>query len=247
MKPESDILDADLAAEIDGQRAFDDQEKELMDESCGSTSALAATLRRLEVLNRYFGGHRYLRGFLATRFQRGDTCRILDLATGGGDFPRAIIEWARESGVRCTVDAIDRNPAIVDLARGFSVAYPEVRYLTADVRTFSTPREYDLVHLSLSLHHFSTKDAVWILQRMATLSSRWVLVTDLERRWLTRWSVRFINAVLGENDMSDKDGETSARRAFSYREFGALARAAGWADFEHRRIPLCQQAVWMSK
>jgi hypothetical protein len=37
----------------------------------------------------------------------------------------------------------------------------------------------------------------------------------------------------------------SVRRAFSFAEFSALARAAGWKNFHHARKFCFRQAIWM--
>jgi hypothetical protein len=39
----------------------------------------------------------------------------------------------------------------------------------------------------------------------------------------------------------------SVRRAFSFAEFAALARRAGWANFQHARRFCFRQALWMEK
>jgi ubiquinone/menaquinone biosynthesis C-methylase UbiE len=225
------------------------REPELMDKPQPISVELRETLRELEFLNRYFGGHRFLRRFMKAHFPRGSrkTYRILDLGTGGGDFPRVIVDWARKGRVNVKVDAVDTNSAIVDLAVRFSRSYPEISYQQGDALNFDSGHDrcYDLVHCSLSLHHFDEEHAVALLRHMRELSKGYVLITDLEHGRFTTLAVALVNRLLGHQRMTIKDGDTSARRAFSFDEVNSLALRAGWTDFEHERFLFCRQALWM--
>lgn len=225
-------------------RAFDCHEMELMDLPQPVNGELKEALHNLEWLNRYLGGHRYLHRFLDRHLGHTTPLRILDLATGGGDFPRIMVAWARARHLEIRVDAIDQNPATIEFARQFSEGFPEITFLKADALRFDPNDRYDLVHSSLSLHHFSTDQAVTLLRRCAELSTQFVLITDLERALVTRLGVHLINRLLGHNRMTIEDGDTSARRAFSFAEFRGLAEQAGWAPFHHERVLLCRQALW---
>ena len=228
-------------------RTFDCHEVELMDGPQAPSRQLTRTLRELEYMNRHFGGHRYALHFLARHLRPGCRYRVLDLATGGGDFPRAMVDWAREHDIELEIDAVDASPAIAELAEAFSDDYPEITYFLGDAVNFDSGMRYDLVHCSLSLHHFSTAEAVELLKRCRALSKRLVLVTDLERRFLTRLGVNLANRLLGHSTMTCRDGATSARRAFSFREFRTLAKGADWPQFGHERFLFCRQALWLAK
>jgi ubiquinone/menaquinone biosynthesis C-methylase UbiE len=229
-------------------RVFDYHETERMDATQPISFELEETLRELEMLNARFGGHGYVRRFLQRHLRSGRSYRVLDLATGGGDFPRVMVDWARPRGIQLTVDAIDANGATLELARRFAEdRYPEIRFLQGDVLTFPARHDYDFVHCSLSLHHFPSSEAVTILRRCLRLSRDLVLVTDLRRSLFTRLAVHVANSFFQHQPMTVHDGDTSARRAFSYREFRVLAKGAGWTEFGHERFAFCRQALWVSK
>ena len=153
--------------------------------------------------------------------------------------------WARKQGVRLRIEAVDANPTILRIASQTSEDYPEITFTSGNALTFGGDTKYDLVHCSLALHHFSDSDAVTVLQRCNDLSRRDVLVTDLERSYFTRIAVRTANTLLLHGRMTREDGDTSARRAFSFRELSELAWRAGWRNFTHRRCLFCRQAIWM--
>jgi SAM-dependent methyltransferase len=227
-------------------RIFDGTDPELMDRPQQVSTELEQTLRELEFLNRHFGGQRYLRGFLSRQFvPRREAYRVLDLGTGGGDLPRAIVNWANRAGVLLRIDAVDASPAILSLAKRFSRSYPQINYRLGDARTFDLGETYDLVHCSLALHHFSDAEAARLLRHARALSHGFVLITDLERSWFTRVGVHFINLLLRHRRMTKIDGDTSALRAFSFEEMEQLAERAGWKHFGHERFLFCRQALWL--
>jgi ubiquinone/menaquinone biosynthesis C-methylase UbiE len=227
------------------ERVFDQQEPELMDRPQPVSNELRSTLRQLEFLNRYFGGHGLMRRFLNRWYSRGSHARVLDLATGRGDYPRVIAAWGRKHGVRMQIEGVDASPSILRIASKTSANYPEINYSVGDALTFEREHQYDLVHCSLALHHFSEEDAVALLRRCRELSRKHVLVVDLERSWFTSLAVRTANVLLRHGRMTCEDGDTSARRAFSYAEAAELARRAGWKGFGHRRFLFCRQALWL--
>lgn len=216
-----------------------------MDRSQPVTSAFEAGMRNLAAINRRFGSHRLLRQFLDLWLNPGRCYRVLDLCTASGDAPREMVNWARAREITLRVDAIDRNDAALEIARRESRDYPEIHYLRGDALRFESRETYDLVLCTLALHHFSGEEATALLRRCRDLSHRFVLVSDLERSLVTLAGVHLLTTVFFRDPITRHDGIASAHRAFSYREFRALAEAAGWQDFGHARFLFCRQALWL--
>jgi SAM-dependent methyltransferase len=227
------------------KREFDPDQPEQMDRPQPVSPALEEDLRNLVSLNRLFGSHRLVRHFLSRWFNPGRSYRVLDLATGAGDLPRVMVDWARPREIALRIDAVDANPATLEIARRDSLDYREIEFLNADVLTYEGRESYDLVCCSLALHHFSENDAATLLGRCRALSHRFVLVADLERSLFTLLGVQALTSLFYRAPMTRADGVTSARRAFSFDEFRALAEAASWKDFGHARFLFCRQALWM--
>src|SRR4051812_39193159 len=99
-----------------------------MDRPQPVSDELETTLRQLEFLNRHFGGHGVMRSFLKRWYRKGSDARVLDLATGGGDYPRVVADWGRQHGVRMQVDGVDASPSILRIASRMSADYPEIAY-----------------------------------------------------------------------------------------------------------------------
>lgn len=227
------------------QRDFDPGQPELMDLPQPLSTELEADLANIRRLNRRFGAYRLVRKFLGRWMQTGGTYRVLDMATGSGDIPRLMIDWAKERGIMLRVDAVDFHPATLEVARNLSVGYSGIDFVRADARTFYREEKYDIVCCSLALHHFSEEDAVAILRRCRDLSRRHVLVADLERSLWTSAGVFLVTALLYREPMTKHDGRLSARRAFSFSEFHGLAERAAWENFGHCRFRPARQAIWL--
>jgi SAM-dependent methyltransferase len=227
------------------KRSFNPAEPELMDRPQPVTAELARDLRNLRQLNRHFGSYALITHFLRRWIQPGAHLRVLDLATGSGDIPRLVIDYAREVGANVTVDAVDQQSSTLEIARGLSADYPEIDFQQGDVLSFGENGQYDIVLCSLALHHFDEAAAVRLLERCRRLSRKFVLVADLRRGVLATVGVYLLTALIYREPMTRTDGRLSAARAFSFREFALLAERAGWRNFGHRKFRFARQAIWL--
>ena len=131
---------------------------------------LVSDLANLRTLNRYFGSYRLIRYFLRRWIRHGANLRILDLATGSGDIPRLVAEFARKVAAQVEIDAVDFQTSTIEIARQLSGGFPEIRYHCADIHHFGENQTYDIVLFSLALHHFSAEEAVQLLRRCRELT-----------------------------------------------------------------------------
>jgi len=229
------------------KRRFDPAEPEWMDRPQPVSPELVFDLANLRALNRYFGSYRLIRHFLRRWIRRGANLRILDLATGSGDIPRLVVEFARGVAARVEIDAVDFQASTVEIAQQLSSGFPEIRYVCADLHHFDENQTYDIVLFSLALHHFSEEEAVQLLRRCRELSRGRVLVADLRRGWFAKIGVDFLTTIFFREAMTRNDARLSAARAFSFRELDDLARAAGWTDYGHGRFRFARQAIWLER
>src|SRR6476620_10262928 len=88
---------------LEVKRRFDPAEPELMDRPQPVTPELTSDLRNLRELNRYFGSYRLVEYFLRRWLTPGSRLRIADLATGSGDIPRLIVDYARRINAAVTI------------------------------------------------------------------------------------------------------------------------------------------------
>jgi 2-polyprenyl-3-methyl-5-hydroxy-6-metoxy-1,4-benzoquinol methylase len=227
------------------KRSFNPAEPELMDRPQPVTPELTSDLRNLRELNRHFGSYALVTHFLRRWIQAGAKLRVLDLATGSGDIPRLVVDYARKIGAAVTIDAVDQQSSTLEIARSLSADYPEIDFKQGDVLSFGEEGRYDIVLCSLALHHFDEAAAVRLLERCQRLSRKFVLVSDLRRGFLASVGVYLLTAFIYREPMTRTDARLSAARAFSFCEFGALAERAGWRNFGHRKFRVARQALWL--
>jgi SAM-dependent methyltransferase len=208
------------------KRAF---EPEVLDER-PTPAEIASTFRFLAVFNRIGGGRAVLREL--GRFSRSWTgpVRILDVASGGADIPRAIAAWAARAGFDVSVTCLELSADILAYARRETAGVPNVSFVRGDARAFPfADGGFDYVIASLFLHHLPDEATVAVLRAFDRLARRGIVVCDLIRRrraWL--WA-RFLT--LFGDPVVRFDGPLSVRRAYTIREIEALAARAdlGWA------------------
>jgi 2-polyprenyl-3-methyl-5-hydroxy-6-metoxy-1,4-benzoquinol methylase len=219
----------------------------MMDRPQPVSAELERDLERIRQLNRWFGSYRLVRNFARRWMKPGDKMRLVDLATGSGDIPRLVVDFARKIGVRIEIDAIDRQSATLEIARKLSADYPEISYYEANILEWNPAKEYDIALCTLTLHHFSDDDAVRLLRGCRKMSRRFVLVSDLRRGFFLRAGIYLLTALIFREPMTRFDARLSAERAFSFTEVANLAQKAGWQDFGHRKFRFARQAIWLEK
>jgi 2-polyprenyl-3-methyl-5-hydroxy-6-metoxy-1,4-benzoquinol methylase len=229
------------------KRSFDPSILEMMDRPQPRSVELERDLERIRQLNRWFGSHHLVLGFMRRWIKAGTQMRIVDLATGSGDIPRLIVDYARSIGARVEIDALDQQLATLEIARGLSRDYPEIAFRQADILRFESAQTYDLVLNTMALHHFSETHAIQLLRRCRELSRKFVLVSDLRRSFFLRAGVYFLTALIFREPMTRFDARLSAARAFSHSELCDLANRAGWKHFGHGYFRFARQAVWLEK
>jgi 2-polyprenyl-3-methyl-5-hydroxy-6-metoxy-1,4-benzoquinol methylase len=218
-------------------RQFDPNEPELMDRPDVNKAWLREELEILQKINR-FGAHRlmvrYMNRLLDSR--KVEELRVLDLATGGADIPRAIVAWARKSGTKINVTAVDGNEEVLRSAREWCRDWPEIQLERCNLLELPYRAEsFDIVICSLALHHFTTEDAIGVLRRMNEIARVGYALNDLQRSWLTIWTSELLARTIMRSPIVRHDGPQSFRAAFTVRELRSMAEQAGMRNFRVRR------------
>src|SRR6266481_9058562 len=225
------------------KRSFDPAVLEMMDRPQSVSAELERDLERIRQLNRWFGSYRLVLSFIRRWIRPADKLRVVDLATGSGDIPRLIVDYARRIGANVEIDALDRQPATLAIAKRLSVNYPEISYREANILEWNSMETYDITLCTLVLHHFSNEDAVRLLRRCCQVSKRFVLVSDLRRSFSLVAGVYVLTKLILREPMTRYDARLSAIRAFSFSEMRDLALRAGWENFGHKKFHFARQAI----
>jgi 2-polyprenyl-3-methyl-5-hydroxy-6-metoxy-1,4-benzoquinol methylase len=227
------------------KRQFDPATLEMMDRPQSISSELERDLCNIRRLNRWFGSHALILFFARRWIRPKARLRVVDLATGSGDIPRLIADYARSIAAQIHIDALDQQSATLEIARNLSADYPNINFVEANVLEWQALEAYDIVLCTMALHHFSETDAVRVLRRGRDLSRKFVLVSDLRRSLRGTIGVCLLTATLFHEPMTKFDARLSMARAFSFSELGELAKQAGWKNFGHRNFKFARQAIWL--
>ena len=186
-------------------RRFEESRPEWMDVAEQATPELESDLANLESLNRRFGAHRLVLDYLGPVLARCQPLRVLDLGTGAGDIPRALVECARKVGCPIVVTVVDRQQPTLQIAEKFSPGFPEIRYTRADFLRFAEGDPFDVVLCNLVLHHLEQSDAIRLLRRCRELTKGVALVTDLRRSRLAQAGIFAVTALIYRDAMTKHD------------------------------------------
>jgi ubiquinone/menaquinone biosynthesis C-methylase UbiE len=220
-------------------RRFDPAIPEMMDRPGQNLSLLRDDLTELERINRCLGGLaiplRYLELFQPRT--------ILDLATGGGDVPRAIAQR-----FVAQITAVDGNPDILQIARERSTGYTNIRFEQHNLLALPyPPASFDVVLCALTLHHFAKADVVAILRRIHDIARVGYIVNDLRRNRVAIWLSKLMARTIITNPIARFDAPASCERAFSLAELRSMAERAGLTNFRIHRHAGFRMALVGSK
>jgi len=208
---------------------------------------IAQSMRDVARTNRLFGGTQTVLHHVARLLRdvpSGTPIRILDIATGSADIPRALHAWGRRRGLSLTVVGVDNLPAMLRLAHELS---PETQLVQADaLRLPFAPRSFDIALCALAFHHLGFEGSVQVLRAMDTLTTRGFVVSDLRRDQLTLRGIQFGLRMIRSHPFTRHDGPASVRRAFTPREYEKMVGESGARNVRvrshwHFRMALVQR------
>ena len=223
------------------------QAEELLDQTGHDPVELAANLRDIRRVNRLGGGTRsvlrHLPGLLAA-VPDDREATVLDLGTGSGDIPRALVRWSRRHRRPLRVVASDLSDEILAVAAGHLAGYPEVALARYDARAVPLPDDsFDVVLCSLALHHFPPAEAVAVLREMDRLGRHGFVLNDI-RRSLPGYVAAWVSSRLGtRNRLTRHDMPLSVLRSYTPPELEALLAQAGIEGAVVTRHPLFRIAA----
>jgi SAM-dependent methyltransferase len=207
-----------------------DDAAELIDQPAGDTE-LQTSLDHVAAVNRWLGGTRALLRALEPLLPPARDCSVLDVGTGSGDLPRALVAWGAAHGRRIRVVGADRHPQTIRIAHGRNHAFRTIAPVRCDVLHLPfRDRTFDFALISLTLHHLDAPDRPAALRELARVARRAVLVNELERSWPNYLGAKALSAtVWRRNRLTRHDAPLSVLRAFAPSELTDIAAAAGLA------------------
>ncbi len=211
---------------------------ELIDDPKQPYEDLRQSMIDVQRANRYLGGtsvikHQavsWLRAAAVKRKETAEPVSFLDVATGSGDLPLAVLAAAAREKVPVNIIGLDFSGPILRFA-----SEPEqvgrqqaIRLVRGDA--FELPfadASVDYVVCSLAFHHFGQDGSTAVLREMERVSRRGWLVNDLRRAWSAWYLFRIVSFIARMNRMTRHDGPASVLRAYSVAEYHSMPQSLG--------------------
>jgi len=203
-------------------------EAEQIDDPSQPFAEVARSMQDVALSNRLFGGTQTVLFHVARLLKNvppGSGVRILDIATGSADIPRALLDWGRRRELNLTVIGVDNQAAMLHMAQ---VLVPGVPLVQADaLRLPFPPKSFDLALCALAFHHLGFDASVRLLAAMDALTTRGFVVSDLKRDKPTLWGVNAAMAAVKAHPFTKHDAPASVRRAFTPAEYRKMVALSG--------------------
>ncbi len=191
--------------------------------------------------NRWLGGARAARAGLARLLDPGDRTRaltLLDVGTGAGDLPRALVRWAARRGIALRPIGLERLAPAAALAHAGGLPTLVGCGGALPLRDGAV----DLVLASQLAHHLDDAGTIALFRECARVARRGVIIADLSPSPLASRAYRAVGPVLGLHPVTVADGITSLARGRDAAGLLWLARAAGIAR-PHATTPAWARVV----
>ena len=203
-------------------------EPEQIDDPSQPFAEVALSMQDVALSNRLFGGTQTVLYHVARLLKDvppGTFVRILDIATGSADIPKALLDWGHRRELNLSIIGVDNQPAMLQMAQAVA---PEVYLVQADALALPfPPRSFDLALCALAFHHLGFDASVRLLAAMDALTTRGFVVSDLKRDNPTLWGVGAAMAAVHAHPFTRHDAPASVRRAFTVSEYRRMIALSG--------------------
>lgn len=224
-------LPARLAVTLD--RWLRSDAPEFLDRDDVTPDAKVAIVSRLDRLNRSLQAYRrflaVLRpGIEAVHRREGRPVRLLELASGAGDFTLELARLAQAQQLPVVVHGSDYEPGQVqEGTRKARVAGLDVefRIINAFDMHNVAAGEFDIIFLAQTMHHFTPGQLARMVEQASRKATHAFIGIDV-RRSLHVWGIVPAMAALNPDYAFLHDGIISIRKMYSEPELALIARLA---------------------
>lgn len=216
------------------QRSF---QKELMDADDIPFSAMAQTLKELNIVNTRLGGHAITLKGMRKLIATNEPVTVCEIGCGGGDNLFAIYKYCTNKNIRVNFIGIDMNNECIAFAKQ---QYPQLPcewicsdYANTDFTNSgdSGDRRPDIIFSSLFCHHFTDEQLQFMLRWLKKNSRKGFFINDLHRHWLAYYLIKYITLLFSRSRLVRNDACISVARGFRKKDWAQLFRLAGIGQY----------------
>lgn len=200
-------------------------QSEIMDDFDLKGQELEVVLNDLNNINKRLGGYRItingIKKLIPTHIK---TLKIADVGCGSGENLRQIAKWAKRQNISVELYGIDANLNSINLAKSLSNEYDNIFFIQQNVfdKNFGQ-HQFDIICLSLTLHHFKDKDIEKLLPILHQNVNLGLVINDLQRHWLAYFLFHLYSSVFMKSKIAKHDGKVSILRGFKKEELKAFS------------------------
>lgn len=216
-----------------------DRPERLDDQRVPDPALFAGSLDDVWRVNRWLGGAAAVeRDLTALLAAPPAPVRFLDVGTGSGALPLALLRWASRRGLVADVEAVDLHPRAVEVARRRTAGQGRILVRRADALALPYPAEsFDVALSVLTLHHLRPDEAARALREMERVTRVGFVVSDLLRCWSNLVGARLLAAGVWRNPITRHDGPLSVLRSYTLAEWREIVRRSGVRARVRGRFP----------
>ena len=206
-------------------------QKELMDADDIPFADMAETLKELNTINTWLGGHAITLNGIKQFTQQDKSIRVCEIGCGGGDNLFAIYKYCSKRNIKVHFIGIDINPECITFARQ---QYPQLpcQWICSDYAKVNFDERPDIIFSSLFCHHFADEELVSMLQWQQKESKKGFFINDLHRHWLAWFLIKNITKFFSKSYLVKNDAAVSVARGFRKKEWQHLFNQAGIQNYK---------------
>ncbi|ARN79358.1 SAM-dependent methyltransferase [Nonlabens spongiae] len=149
---------------------------------------------------------------------------ICDAGCGDGEMLRYLNNHIKDE--RITFLGVDFSANSIQKARELSEGLNRVRFRESDILK-DQYLKCDILISSLTLHHFSDGEIVYLLKKFKEIATKYIIINDLHRHRVAYTFFRLFSPIFIRNKISRQDGLISIASGFKQACFKKYALAAG--------------------
>ena len=207
-------------------------EKELMDGDNIPFSAMQQTLKELNAVNTWLGGHAITLKAVKGIRKENVPFTICEIGCGGGDNLQAIYKKYASSNVPVRFIGIDINEQCIAYAQQ---QYPHLpcKWICSDYALVNFEDvKPAIIFSSLFCHHFTDEQLVFMLKWLQKNCSEGFFINDLHRHWLAYYLIKYITKFFSRSYLVKNDASLSVARSFRKNEWEHLLQQAGITNYD---------------
>lgn len=195
---------------------------EIMDDFDLEGEALKEALDKIARINQLLGGNQLTLNGIKKLLKKANLLqpiKIIDVGCGNGDMLRKVADFGVENNLNFELIGLDANSYTINYAQDLSRNYPNIEYRCENI--FDEPLKdirYDIVLITLTLHHFNNNEIEKILHFFNKNSSLGIVINDLQRSKIAYRLFQGLCVIFQLKTMSREDGLTSILRGFKKKE-----------------------------